>query len=94
MKKLIIPAFVMLIGAGCAYATDLASNDESALIPKQGYIYNLSTNQCDPAVMCRTEPGPVCTVNGLPSGQQVFGTSGADSEHPLTCDITLRKIPD
>lgn len=94
MKKLIIPAFVMLIGAGGAYATDLASNDELALIPQQGYIYNLSTNECDESVMCTTDPGPVCTVNGLPSGQRVFGTSDADSEHPLTCDVTLRKIPD
>lgn len=37
--------------------------------------------------MCSTESGPICTVNG----QQVFGTSGADEDHPLTCDVELYK---
>ena len=37
--------------------------------------------------MCSTEPGPICTANG----QQVFGTLGADEEHPLTCDVELYK---
>lgn len=92
MKKLILPAFVTMIGAGGALASQNAKNNDSAVINRQGYIFNLSTNSCDPVVMCSTDPGPICTVNGQPSGQQAFGTSGNDVEHPLTCSVTLRKV--
>lgn len=93
MKKLILPAFVTVIGAGGAFASQNAKTNDSSVINRQGYIFNFSTNQCDKAVMCRTEAGPICTVNGLPSGQRAFGTSGADVEHPLTCEVSLNKIP-
>ncbi|WP_312822749.1 DUF6520 family protein [Epilithonimonas sp.] len=92
MKKLIFPAFVTLIGAGGALASQNAKNNESTLAVRQGYIFNVSNNNCDRSVMCSTDPGPICTVNGLPAGQQVFGTSGSDVEHPLTCSVTLSKI--
>lgn len=92
MKKFILPAIVVFIGAGGAFASQNAKKDGTSAINRQGYVFNLSTNSCDPVVMCSTDPGPICTVNGLPSGQQAFGTSGADVEHPLTCEVTLRKI--
>ncbi|REC61321.1 hypothetical protein DRF65_16535 [Chryseobacterium pennae] len=92
MKKFILPVFVMLIGAGAAFAGQHAKKNESTLVNRQGYIFNQNTNRCDPVKMCSTDPGPICTVNGLPTGQQVFGTSGPDVEHPLTCEVTLRRI--
>jgi len=93
MKKLILPAFVTMIGAGGAFATQNAKTNDSSVINRQGYIFNLNAKHCDKAVMCTTDGSTICTVNGLPSGQQAFGTSGADVEHPLTCEVTLRKIP-
>jgi len=87
MKKFILPALVILVGAGSAFATQTAKDKENKLIDRQGYIYNFSTEECDAVVMCSTEPGPICTSNG----QQVFGTLGADEEHPLTCDVELYK---
>lgn len=87
MKKFILPALVLLIGAGSAFATQTAKKNDQKLLDRQGYIYNYSTEECDPVVMCSTESGPICTVNG----QQVFGTSGADEDHPLTCDVELYK---
>lgn len=92
MKKLILPAFVTLIGAGGALASQNAKTNGHAVVDRQGYIFNLSTNSCDPVVMCSTDPGPICTVDGQPSSQQAFGTSGSDQENPLTCSVTLNKI--
>lgn len=91
MKQFILPAFVILIGAGSAFATQNAKTNESKLVDRQGYIYNFSTNECDPVIKCSTEAGPICTVNELPEGQQAFGTSGADEQHPMTCDVTLSR---
>ncbi|RZJ86929.1 MAG: hypothetical protein EOO20_17225, partial [Chryseobacterium sp.] len=64
MKKLILPAFVTLIGAGGALASQNAKANGRAVVDRQGYIFNLSTNSCDPVVMCSTDPGPICTVDG------------------------------
>lgn len=92
MKQFILPAVVILIGAGSAFATQVAKKNDRKLAPRQGYIYNFVTNRCDTKIMCSTDPGPVCTVDGLPTGQQAFGTLGSDVEHPETCDVVLSKV--
>ncbi|MDV2458286.1 hypothetical protein CMU97_08125 [Elizabethkingia anophelis] len=90
MKKMILPVFVMLIGAGAAFATKTADKNALKLADRQGYIYNFDLEQCDMDVTCSDQPGQICTVDGTPSSQQVFG-SAIGGEHPSTCDVTLYK---
>lgn len=92
MKQFILPAFVILIATGSAFATQNAKANKSKLVDRQAYIYNFSTNECDRVEpICSTDPGPICTVNGLEGAQQAFGSNGADTEHPLTCDVVLSR---
>lgn len=91
MKRFILPAFAILFAAGSAFATQNAKINEHKLVDRQAYIYNFSTNECDQVITCSTDPGPICTVDGMEGSQQAFGTSGADQEHPLTCDVTLSR---
>lgn len=93
MKQLILPVIVMLTGTGAATASKISADADSKLVNRQGYIFNTSTVRCDKVQMCRTENGPICTVDNQEDGQQVFGTSGSDVDHPLTCSVTLYKIP-
>ncbi|AZA60193.1 MULTISPECIES: DUF6520 family protein [Chryseobacterium] len=92
MKNYILPAVLILIGTGTAFATQNAKSSNENLAARQGYIFNSSTNQWDRSVMCETTLGPICTVNGLPTGQQVFGTSGPEVDHPETANVELYKI--
>jgi len=92
MKNYILPAILILVGAGSAFATQNNQSSNENLAVRQGYIFNSTTNQWDRSVMCDTEVGPICTVNGLPSGEQVFGTSGPQVDHPETADLELFKI--
>ena len=91
MKKFILPAVLILIGTGTAFATQKEKGSKENLAVRQGYIFNSSTNQWDRSVMCDTTLGPVCTVDGLPTGQQVFGTSGPEVDHPETANVELYK---
>lgn len=92
MKRFILPVSAILLATGSAFATQNAKINKSKLVDRQAYIYNFSTNQCDRIEpLCSTDPGPICTVNGMEGSQQAFGTSGADEEHPLTCDVTLSR---
>ncbi|AZI38631.1 DUF6520 family protein [Epilithonimonas vandammei] len=92
MKNFILPAVLILIGTGTAFATQNVKSSKKNLAVKQGYIFNSSTNQWDRSVMCQDEIAPTCTVNGLPSGQQVFGTTGPEVDHPETANVELYKI--
>lgn len=92
MKNFILPAVLILIGTGTAFATQKEKSSKEHLAVRQGYIFNNVTNQWDRSVMCKEEVDPICTVNGLPSGQQVFGTTGPDVDHPETANVELYKI--
>lgn len=85
MKNLILPAFVILIGAGSAFATQNAKNSESK-IAEPGYLYNSLTG-CEPKAICSTEEGEICTVNNDPDLQQVFGMS----QDLSTCNVVLHQ---
>jgi len=91
MKNYILPAILILVGAGSAFATQNNSSKEN-LVVRQGYIFNSATNQWDKSVMCETSGSQICTVDGLPSGEQVFGVSGPQVDHPETADLELYKI--
>ncbi|KUG10653.1 DUF6520 family protein [Elizabethkingia miricola] len=92
MKNFILPAVLILIGTGTAFATQKEKGSKENLALRQGYIFNSSTNQWDRSVMCETTINPICTVDGLPTGQQVFGTSGPEVDHPETANVELYKI--
>ena len=90
MKNYQFPLIAIMIATVTAFAAEKRGRTvKSAEI--QGYIFNHSTNQWDRSVMCNNEGGPICTVNGLPSGQQVFGTSGPEVDHPETANVELYK---
>ncbi|MGG7437398.1 DUF6520 family protein [Chryseobacterium arthrosphaerae] len=92
MKNYVLPVVLVLIGTGTAFATQKAKSSKENLAVRQGYIFNTSTNQWDKSVMCQTEQNVICTVNGLPTGQQVFGTSGPEVDHPETANVELYRI--
>lgn len=93
MKHYILPVVLILIGTGTAFATQKTKSSHKKLAVQQGYIFNNATNQWDRSVMCQTEINPLCTVNGLPGGTQVFGsTEPEDVDHPETANVELYKI--
>lgn len=92
MKNYILPAVLILIGTGTAFATQKAKTDNGNFAARQGYIFNSATNQWDRSIMCSTDVDVICTVNGLPTGQQVFGTSGPEVDHPETANVELYKL--
>lgn len=92
MKNYILPAVLLLIGTGTAFATQKAKGSSKNLAARQGYIFNSSTNQWDRSIMCKDNFDVICTVNGLPTGQQVFGTSGPEEDHPETANVELYKL--
>lgn len=86
MKSFILPAFVILIGTGSAFATQHAKKSDTKKIYPQAYIYNSALQTCDPhPTECSATEGDICTVNNAP-GQQVFGMSELE-----TCDIVLKQ---
>lgn len=90
MKNLILPAFVILIGAGSAFATQNAKKDASKLVDRPGYIYNHALQECEEANMCsNTVSDEVCTIDDTPSGQQVYGLNSPDDLS--TCNTVLFK---
>lgn len=92
MKNFILPAVLLLIGTGTAFATQEAKSSSNKLAAIQGYIFNSATNQWDRSIMCSDDFDVICTVNGLPTGQQVFGTTDEQSEHPETANVELYKL--
>lgn len=92
MKNYILPAILILVGAGSAFATQNNKSSNENLAMRQGYIFNSATNQWDKSVLCQTEFGPICTVDGTEFGEQVYGTSGQEVDHPETANVELFKI--
>ena len=60
-KQFILPAVVVLMGAGAAFATNAAKASDSDLVT--GYYIDSSTSQCTAVenVQCTTTPGDLCT---------------------------------
>ncbi|MGN7706898.1 DUF6520 family protein [Chryseobacterium sp. 22543] len=65
MKKLILPAALILMGAGAAFATKMNSSKRAIV---DAYRINATTGQCvDAKQKCSTNPGPSCTWSENPS---------------------------
>ncbi|HAO07933.1 DUF6520 family protein [Chryseobacterium mucoviscidosis] len=92
MKNFILPAVLILIGTGTAFATQKEKGSKENLAVRQGYIFNSSTNQWDRSIMCSDDFDVICTLNGLPTGLQVFGTAGEEVDHPETANVELYKL--
>ncbi|MGV0978562.1 DUF6520 family protein [Empedobacter falsenii] len=88
-KQIILPAVIIMMGTGAAFATNQVKQKESKLAIVPGYIYSSELNTCVPVRMCNTEGEDICTLNDLPNGTKVFNlnTSGDLS----TCNVTLYK---
>ncbi|MDV3927677.1 hypothetical protein CMT52_05245 [Elizabethkingia anophelis] len=71
MKKMILPAFVMLIGAGAAFASQSAKASSNSLQLRTGYMYSTIVNECIPVKQCSDALGEICTINDQPNGQPV-----------------------
>lgn len=84
MKNLILPAFVILIGAGSAFATQNAKKSDIK-IAEPGYLYNSTLSVCEKKADCNSEEGDICTVNNMEGQPQVFGVS----EDLTTCNRVL-----
>ncbi|MCT4124818.1 hypothetical protein HZP71_19475 [Elizabethkingia anophelis] len=69
---MILPAFVMLIGAGAAFASQSAKALSNSLQLKTGYIYNTIVNECIPVRQCSEIETEICTINDQPNGQPVY----------------------
>ncbi|MCT3691153.1 hypothetical protein HZP84_07970 [Elizabethkingia anophelis] len=69
---MILPAFVMLIGAGAAFASQSAKASSNSLQLKTGYIYNTIVNECIPVRQCSEIETEICTINDQPNGQPVY----------------------
>lgn len=60
-KQLLVPAVIILMGAGAAFATNAAKVNDSDLAT--GYYLDSSMDQCIKveSVQCTTTPGDLCT---------------------------------
>jgi hypothetical protein len=60
LKNVLLPAVIILIGAGAAFATNGAKSSIDATQP--GYYFNSSTNRCvETAAQCSTSGSRACT---------------------------------
>lgn len=83
LKSLILPAAIVLIGAGAALATNVAKNSDSNSQP--GYYIDSSTGECRQSPeMCSTTPGDLCTWD---DGSSIHSLFEADTE----CTVSLFK---
>ena len=58
-KSLLLPAAIILIGAGAAFATNAAKNSQVGV---PGYYFDSSQSKCiETDEMCSTTPGDFCT---------------------------------
>ncbi|RUT70267.1 hypothetical protein D0817_10630 [Flavobacterium cupreum] len=73
--KQILPAFAIMLALGGAFGTYAMNNSggKGALTNFRGHIKNnpLGTS-CTESIMCTDVNGPLCTVNGQPTGTQLW----------------------
>ena len=59
-KNVLLPAVIILIGTGAAFATNTAKKSDDNL--EAGYYLDNSDNKCkNSRIDCTTEPGAICT---------------------------------
>jgi len=58
-KQALLPAVIVLLGIGAAFATNAAQSSDSSSEP--GYFFDSSSGQCIEKAMCSSTPGNTCT---------------------------------
>lgn len=58
-KQALLPAVIVLMGVGAAFATNAARNSDSSSEP--GYYFDSPSGQCIEKAMCSSTPGNTCT---------------------------------
>jgi len=58
LKNVLLPAVIILMAAGAAFATNVAKN---SLNVAEGYRFESSNRQCVDTKQCSTDPGDICT---------------------------------
>ncbi|WP_291116450.1 DUF6520 family protein [Empedobacter sp. UBA7248] len=88
-KQIILPAVIIMMGTGAAFATNQVKQKENKRAPKMGYIYNTTLNTCVPIRECSDIPNDICTIDDNEDSQQVFGLKNTGDLN--TCNVTLYK---
>lgn len=58
LKNVLLPAVIVLIGAGAAFATSAAKNSPNSV---EGYRFDSENRECIDTKQCSTVPGDICT---------------------------------
>ncbi|WP_312921750.1 DUF6520 family protein [Empedobacter brevis] len=59
LKQIILPAVIVLMGTGVAFATNQAKKENAT--NKMGYYFDEETVECIPKAECSDVPGQLCT---------------------------------
>lgn len=83
LKKFLLPAFVLLAGAGSAYATHV--NKDTSKLPSQGYAYHpTETVKCVPSgKTCDTEGVVICTADVGLGTEDMYEWNGTACQQKL-----------
>ncbi|WP_333853010.1 DUF6520 family protein [Epilithonimonas sp.] len=83
-RNLLLPAFILLAGAGSAYATHLQKNDKLAII--RGYVFREGeTPECvDSLKDCDTSGSFVCTADIGMGAEPLYQLNGSVCPNQLT----------
>ena len=84
LKKLFLPAFVLLVGAGSAYATHLEKKENAAIV--RGYVFREGENpECvDSLKDCDTSGSFACTIIGSMGVEDLYQLNGSVCPLKLT----------
>lgn len=58
LGKILLPAIIVLMAAGAAFATNSAKNSDNSA---EGYRFDSKNRQCIATKECSTVPGDICT---------------------------------
>lgn len=89
LKKMLAPLAIAIVGSIGAFATTSMASASKPLVNQQGYRFVSAADPCHLDLMCRTEPGPVCTSETNPS-LQIWGKANPSIN---VCEVRLNKIP-
>lgn len=83
-RNILLPAFVLLAGAGSAFATHLEKNDKVAII--RGYVFREGeTPECvDSLKDCDTSGSFVCTADIGMGSENLYQLNGSVCPNQLT----------
>ncbi|MFC4163883.1 DUF6520 family protein [Epilithonimonas zeae] len=87
LRTIILPAVLVLISAGSAFATGLSKKSNATIL--DGYVLRPNEEQVcqNTFIKCSTEDGPICTADVGMGSENLRELSGS------SCPTTLHRIP-